>query len=348
MTNKTCPKCNKKSEDLIVCSSCGLNFEEHEVSKQEKLLEIHTLLSESKYQEAKEIAEKLPLQFPDNKTDFILLLSNINRDISIVGKSDLAHEAYQKGDYAQASFLLRNIKAFNPILNENVISLRRKAERHLHNQETFNSAVAAFNEKKYATAKRSFKQIHGLENQDEIDGYLEKAEQAIHAILDEPIEFVRNRQFPVAENKFKELQAEFPDLKEDIEGYLTFLAKRVEIKNSIIDAARKAKLEKRLLESKVLYSFLVTQFPEFAPLAQPHLDEIGSQAITGLAEIEDTGGIDCAALGLDGESVGYAGSLFQAEDLNSLTAVACSQPCPPDVLCPPVEIDVEGVDDFIF
>ena len=48
MAEKTCPKCNKKSEDAVVCKRCGINFDEYETSKQEKFIEIRVLLSENK------------------------------------------------------------------------------------------------------------------------------------------------------------------------------------------------------------------------------------------------------------------------------------------------------------
>lgn len=348
MTSKTCPKCNKKSEDLIVCASCGLNFEAYEVTKQEKLGEIRTLLSEEKYVEAKQIAQELPLQFPDNKVDFALLLSNIIRDISIVEKSDRAYKAYKEGDYKQAAVLLRNIKAFNPALNEKVIGLRRKAERLLQVNDTFEQAVAAFEAKNYAAAKTLFSQIRGFARQDQVENFLARTEKAIQEILDEAIGLIRNRQYKVAENSFKQLKAEYPDLGQEIEKYLAFLAKRVEIKNNIIAAAQTAQKDKRLLESKVLYSFLAQQFPEFSPSVQPRLDEIGKQAITSLAEVEGVDGIDGATLGLGDEHPGDGGYGISVEEINCIAPCEANSPNIPDLNCRPVEIDVEGVADFIF
>jgi len=348
MTSKTCPKCNTKSEDLIVCTSCGLNFEEYEVAKQEKLGDIRTLLSEGKYVEAKQIAEKLPVQFPDNKTDFVLLLSNINRDISIVEKSNMAYAAYKEGDYKQAAFLLRNIKAFNPALNEKVIGLRRKAERQLQAEETFRSAVAAFDDRKFARAKQLFLEVHGAEHRDEISEYLQKTEQAIREILDEAIGHIRNRQYKIAENTFTKLKKDFPDLSGEIDDYLALLARRIEIKNNIIAAARAAQQDERLLESKVLYSFLGQQFPEFYPLVQPHLEEIGTQAVTSLAETENSGKIDFAFLGLSDTFAGTHTTGTAPEDINTIMPAEPNLPSKPDIACSPVVIDVEGVADFIF
>ncbi len=348
MTHKTCPKCHHKSDDLINCASCGLNFEEYEVEKQEKLLEIHTLISEGRYADAREIAEELPGLFPDNKTDFVLLLSNINRDISIVQKKEQAHAAYANGDFEQASFLLRNIKAFNPALNEQVISLRRKAERQLRNREAFAEGVAAFNDNQFGTARKLFRQVRGFQNQSEVDEYLVKIETAVRTILEKAVGYIRNRQYNLAEEKLRRLRDAYPDLGEEIDRYLELLDGRREIKNSIMAAARQAEQEKRFLESKVLYTFLETQFPEFSPLIRPRLDKIGPQAITSLADLARQSPLDESDLGLDQNSAALSGGKAEAEDTNRLVPVHAGQPAGPDEFCPPVTIDVEGVDDFIF
>ena len=185
MAEKNCPKCNKKNEDVAVCQRCGINFDEYETTKQEKFIEIRVLLSENKFQEAKELAEKLPTEFPDNRTDFLLLLSNINRDISIVEKYKHAKKSYDDGDFTQTSLLLRNIKAFDQNLNEKVISLRRKVERYLQNEVNFTKAVELFFSGKYAEAKMLFNQIHGFGKQDEVAEYLEKIGDIAKALLGE-------------------------------------------------------------------------------------------------------------------------------------------------------------------
>jgi hypothetical protein len=365
MADKTCPKCNKKSEDVVTCQHCGINFDEYETSKQEKLIEVRVLLSENKYAEAKELAEKLPTQFPDNRTDFMLLLSNINRDISIVGKYEQAKKSCDEGDFTQATLLLRNIKAFDPNLNEKVISLRRKAENYLQNVEKFAKAVDAFDAGSYAEAKVLFKQIYGFDRQSEVTDFLDKIGYVTGAMLDEAIECIRKKQFDVAQEKFASLQNAFPDMQEQVEGYVTILAKRIEIKNNIFNAAKQAKKEQRLLESKILYSFLGMQFPEFLPLVQPHLEDIGPEAVVSLADIENSAMLDLTGLGLDGGTEGQ-GSLHAAVDSKEYVsgdvmvpdvdkdgnedtaAVVSNRESTADTLSSPLEVDEEGVADFSF
>jgi predicted translin family RNA/ssDNA-binding protein len=319
MADKTCPKCNKRSEDGLSCQHCDINFDEYETSKQEKLIEVRVLLSENKYDAARELAENLPGQFPDNRTDFLLLLSNIKRDISIVDKYEQANNAYDEGDFSRTSMLLRNIKAFDPNLNEKVISLRRKVERNLQNSEKFNRAVQAFDGGDYAEAKSLFKQIHGFGRQDEVDGYIEKISYVTGAMREEAVECIRKKQFDVAREKFAALQSAFPDMQEEIEGYATLLGKRVEIKNNIFNAAKQAQKEKRFLEAKILYSYLESRFPEFLPQVLPHIQEIGHQAVISLADLEDLAMIDLSALGLDDDREGR-GKLYSAADSKDYVA----------------------------
>lgn len=365
MAVKTCPKCNKKSEDATQCQHCGINFDQYETAKQEKLIEVRVLLSENKYKEAKELAEKLPSEFPDNRTDFLLLLSNINRDISIVDKYDLAKKAYDEGEFSQATLLLRNIKAFDYNLNEKVISLRRKAERHLQNADKFTKAVEAFDSGKYAEARNQFQQIHGYERQEEVADYLARINDVIGAMFDEAVECIRRKQFDVAHERFISLQSMFPDMQPQIEKYLTLLTKRLEIKNSIFNAAKQAKKDKRLLESKILYSYLGSQFPEFQLQVKPHLDEIGKNAVISLADLEESMLIDLASLGLETGGEGQR-SLYAATDSKEYVApdvitpdadkegqedidsVISNRENPADTLSAPIEIDEEGVPDFVW
>ena len=137
------------------------------------------------------------------------------------------------------------------------------------------------------------------------------------------------------------------------------------IKNNIFNAAKQAKKEQRLLESKILYSFLGMQFPEFLPLVQPHLEEIGQEAVVSLADIENSAMLDLTALGLDAGTEGQ-GSFHAAvdskeyvsgdvivpdvdKDGNEDTAsVVSNRESTADTLSTPLEVDEEGVPDFSF
>lgn len=364
MAEKNCPKCNKKNEDTDgVCRHCGINFDEYETAKQEKFIEIRVLLSENRFHEAKALAEKLPMEFPDNRTDFLLLLSNINRDISIVEKFEHAQKAYEGGDFKQVSLILRNIKAFDHNLNEKVISLRRKAERYLQNEANFARAEELYFSGKQAEARALFKQIQGFDKQDEVDDYLAKIDYFAQTLLDEAIGCIRGKQFDAALEKFDALQVSFPDMKERIERYKKLLDRRVEIKDTILDAAKRAKKEKRLLESKVLYSFLGLQFPEFMSQVQPHIDEIGNDAVISMADVGESSGAELAALGLDAGGGGQFAARSQEDcreyvapdsvapdcdkDGNEeLAAVESSRASAPDTAPEPLAIDKEGIADF--
>ncbi len=364
MPDKTCPKCNKKSEDAAKCPHCGVNFDEYETAKQEKLIEVRVLLSENRYQEAKELAEKLPGEFPDNRTDFLLLLSNINRDISIVDKYEKAKKAYEAGEFNQAVLVLRNIQAFDYNLNEKVISLRRKAERHLQNADRFTRAVEAFDGGKYAEARTFFKQIHGADRPEEVAGYLSRIGDVTGALLNEAIECIRKKQFDVAQEKFAVLLASFPDMQKEIDGYVTLLTRRLEIRNNIFNAAKQARKENRLLESKILYSYLGIHFPEFLPQVQNCLKEIGPETVISLADLEESTVIGLASLGLEpggeGQKPQYSAtdsSEYVAPDIiipdadravrEEITSVDSNRESTADILSAPL-IGEEAVPDFVW
>jgi hypothetical protein len=359
MASRTCPKCGNKSEDPVACCQCGLNFAEYERAKLEKLGEVRSLLSANRFQEAKQVAEKLPAQFPDNRTDFVLLLSNINRDISIVEKCELAQKAYDAGDYAQACLLLRNIKAFDSTLNERVVSLRRKAERPLHDSEQFSRAVDAYTLGNYPAAKELFKEIRNPGRQEEIAAYLQKIDARSREVLSEAIDCINTGQFSLAETRFAELQKTFPDLQAVIADYLDLLARRAEIRERIMEAAKRAGAEQRLVEAKILYSYLGQQFPEFLPEVQARLQEIGPQTAISLADLQEIGSVDLAAMGLEiggsGADQAAAADLDDdiprdrpAAEIPALAAVTANQPATADEFTPPLEIDVEEIPDFIF
>lgn len=364
MAERKCPKCNKKSDDGVVCQHCGLNFDEYETAKQEKLIEVRVLLSEYKFQEARELAEKLPGQFPDNRTDFLLLLSNINRDISIVDKYEQAKKAYENGDHTTAAILLRNIKAFDHNLNEKVISLRRRTERNAQNLEKFDKAVEAFDSGDYAGAKSLFKQIKGFNRQEEVNDYLNRIGDVTSALLEDAVECIRKKQFDAALEKFEGLQAAFPDLQAETEQYITLLTKRIEIKNSILAAARQAKKQQRFLEAKILYAFLGAQFPEFQAQVQPQIQEIGKNAVIGLADLEEGMMLDLASLGLAGGEEEKTGSLAadcpeyvaadiitpdtNSESVEDIDQVDSNRESRPGATASPLQVTAEEVADFTF
>ncbi|MFZ5796897.1 MAG: hypothetical protein ACOY3O_00575 [Thermodesulfobacteriota bacterium] len=359
MAPRTCPKCNSKSENPAACDNCGLNFAEYEQAKLEKLGEVHRLLSENRFREAKQVAEKLPAQFPDKRTDFVLLLSNISRDISIVEKYELAQKAYEAGDYAQACLLLRNIKAFDCTLNERVVSLRRKAERPLHDSEQFNRALEAFNRGDYAVARPLFQGISG--RREETAEYLQKIDARTREALGEAIDCINSGRIVQAEAIFTELQQTFPDLRDEIAGYLDLLARRAEIRERIRAAAKQAGAEQRLLEAKILYAYLGREFPEAMPEAQALLREIGPVATVSLADLQEAGTVDLAALGISSGTAPGSPQAGGATDLDddiprdrspaeiaAIAAITPSRPAGPDEFTPPLEIDVEEIPDFIF
>jgi hypothetical protein len=361
MASRTCPKCGNKSEDPVACGQCGLKFAEYERAKLEKLGEVRSLLGANRFQEAKQVAETLPAQFPDNRTDFVLLLSNINRDISIVEKCELAQKAYDAGDYAQACLLLRNIKAFDSTLNERVVSLRRKAERPLHDSEQFSRAVEAFTQGNYPAAKVLFKELRGSGRQEEIAGYLRQIDARSREVLAEAVDCINSGQFALAETRFTELQKTAPDLQDEIAGYLGLLARRTEIRDRLLAAANGAREGQRLVEAKILYTYLGQQFPELLPEVQARLQEIGPQTVISLADLQALGSMDLAAMGVEiggrgpGRTAAATADLDDdisrdrpPADINAIAAVTGNRPAAADEFTPPLEIDVEEIPDFIF
>jgi hypothetical protein len=361
MASRPCPKCGNKSEDPVACKKCGLNFAEYERAKYEKLGKVHSLLSKNRFLEAKQVAEKLPAQFPDNRTDFVLLLSNINRDISIIEKYELAQKAYDEGDYAKACLLLRNIKAFDSALNEQVVSLRRKAERPLHDSELFSRAKEAFDLDNYPAARALFKQVHTPGRQEEAAEYLRKIDARTREVLGQAVACINSGQYALAETRFAELQKTFPELRDEITGYLGLLARRAEIGERIMAAANRAKAEQRLVEAKILYSHLGLQFPEFLPEVRAQLQEIGPQAVISLGDLQELGLVDLVAMGVDigGSRPGPAAAATTdldgdiprdrpAAGISAVAAVTANRPATPDEFTPPMEIDMEEIPDFIF
>ncbi|GAB4338285.1 MAG: hypothetical protein Kow0089_10090 [Desulfobulbaceae bacterium] len=360
---KKCPKCGKKGDDPGRCNHCGIIFNEYETAKQEKLIEVRVLLSEGKFEEAREVAENLPAEFPDNRTEFLLLLSNINRDISVRDKYEQAREAHESGDHEQAAMLLRNIKAFDPTLSEKVISLRRRTQQHLENEERFARAQEAFKSGNFAEAVSLFKKIRGFARQDEVSEYLDRIADLAGAMLEECLELVRNKRFSIALEKFAALRATFPDLREQVDGFITLLNKRLEIRNDLYNAARTASKEKRYLEAKALCILLEQRYPEFASQAAALARELEGGPPISLAEVETGIPIDLTALGLvdggDGNDAGVSPADCReyvapddftpdcfGEECDDPVAALGNRESSPDTLPPVPEVDTEGVADF--
>ena len=358
MADKICPKCKQNSEDEFECKQCGINFEEYEFSKQEKLREVRILLGESKFREAKELAETLPALFPDNQSEFLLILSNINRDISIVEKCEQAQKEIDEGNYSQATFLLRNIKAFDHNLNEKVISLRRKAERFIQNDINFSSGIAEFNMGNFAKAKQLLKNIEGHKEQDVIDEHIQKIEVIQKEMLSKAVEFIKKNQLSTALNELNSLQDQFPDMKEEVEAYTKLLEQQDKIKEDILQAGLKAQKEKRFLDAKIIFHFLSIQYPATQPQVQPYINDIGNKAVVSLSEVEDDGKIDRSALGLDSGTISGAGPLVESEksvevdanqdEIHEINPVTENMEGESDLLCAAVNIEGEGVPDFIY
>lgn len=360
MSATTCPKCNRPSDDPAVCSVCGLDFNQYAAQKHERLGEVSRLLTEGKFAEAKEIAVHLPQDFPDNRNDFLLLLSNINRDISIVDKCELAKQCCDDGDYVQASFLLRNIKAFDKKLDETVISLRRRIERLEEGGETFDQAAAAFDRGDFQAATQLFARIDDPQFREKAAAYLEQIKEIRKELLSDAVLDLKEGQLNAAENKFKRLREVFPELDRIISGYLTVVAKRQDIQDSIVDAAIQAHDEKRYIEAKILYLFLGIRFPDVRHYARHHISEIGDKAIVTFADMDDFGGVDLAELGLDTASDGTlefsavpeengAGSVLGLvpDSLEGVAAEANREGAP-DSMSTPANLNGLEVADFIF
>jgi len=177
-------------------------------------------------------------------------------------------------------------------------------------------------------------------------------------MLNKAIEYIKNNQLKTAANELNSLLTQYPDMKDEIEAYTDLLSKQEEIKEDIFRAAQKAKKEKRLLESKILYLYLGIQYPETQPQIQPYINEIGKQAVVSLAEVEDDGRIDRVALGLGIHSAGGSSPFSESEKsvpeeidqdkIIDIAAVEVSHEGESDLLCAVVNIDGESVADFIY
>jgi tetratricopeptide (TPR) repeat protein len=345
---KICPKCKRQSNDER-CDACQLVFADYERLKQEQTGQIYRLISASELEKAKELAQRLANEFPDSKGDFILLISNINRDLSIADKYRQAQALFGKGDYSEAVLLLRNIKAFDPGLSEKIITLRRKAERHIGNSSKLEEAAALLEQKQYAAARKLFQQISGDErHKDEAAKALAKIEEVKRSRIQEVRDCFGSSLHLAAQEKLKTLHSEFPETEQELAPLFTLSVKRKEISGRLTAAAHKAKAEKRYLEAKVLYAFLLWQDQELTSTLLPHLEEIDRRTVISLADCLPEDVAAWAELGLQVTAAGLLKSAGQEEcsETVKIAPVLMSLPPQPDSPSLPVHIDGEEVADF--
>ena len=354
---KPCPKCSTRGSDGSECENCGLVFAKYEAEKKEKIARVYGLISAGKLEEGKQLAEQLCSSYPESRSDLLLLLSNINRDLNITGKYQLAQELFQQGEYEQAVVLLRNIKAFAPQLEEKVITLRSKLERHGSQDDKFARAVELFEQEKFAEAEELFSGITGFQQQDEVDRYLVKLEKIRNRMLADAVAALGENLFDAAAVKFDELVSSFPSAKPEVKGYLHVLSQKTTIREALFEAAHQARKEARFTEAKVIYSYLGWQYRELLPKLRPYLEEIGSRAIISLADCERHEIIDFAPLTVQVNENGFlipvslegqAGSGDGSGSRLTLIAPVMINPDPlADTMSSSIDIDGEEVADFV-
>lgn len=353
---KACPKCRKKTESDR-CDSCNIVFADYAQEKMEKTGQVYKLISAGKLQEAKELAEKLSLEFPDGRGDFALLISNINRDLNITGKYQHAKELFKQGDYTQTALLLRNIKAFDPGLEEKVISLRRKAERHKEYADKFEQAVELFDKKQYGAAKTLFLEVQGHQRQGEIEDYLSRLDGVRGELIDEVVAFLSENNFNVAQEKFNEVLAVFPDAEREHAEIAGVLTQKNKINARLLAAAHKAREEGRFIEAKVIYSFLGWQSRELQAQLLPYVDEIGSKAVISLADCAQADIINVTDLGIQVRKDGFLDAVSATRQgaaqhtgtgahLIKIDPVHITPEPLADMPCEPVHIDGQEIADF--
>ncbi len=357
MTETICPKCRARGTNSLDCKACGLVFADYQQDKQESIGKVFQLISCGQLEEAKTIAQTLAARFPDSTADFVLLLSNINRDINITGKYKQALTLFDQGDFAQTGLLLRNIKAFDKALDEKIISLRKKAERFGDHDNIFNLAVEKFNAGRFDKARALFETIDGYRRQALVNEYLQKIDDTKTDIFRQAVDCLHKNLFESATDNFARLQAMFPEMEPAIKGYMDILARKNEIKENLLGAAEQAKLEDRFLEAKALYAFLGWQYPEFRPRLAPYLEEISSRAVTSLADYEGSETIDFAALGLQLNSDGLFTSAAGTDDRPGKyhenqpppTGSVAANPDPAaDTVDQPIDLDNQQAADFTY
>uniref|UniRef100_UPI0040572C74 hypothetical protein n=1 Tax=Candidatus Electronema sp. TaxID=2698783 RepID=UPI0040572C74 len=347
---KNCPKCRRQSDDGQ-CAACKLVFADYERRKQEQTGQVYRLISAGELEQAKEMAQSLSNEFPESRGDFILLISNINRDLNIAGKYRQAQELFRKGDYSEAVLLLRNIRAFDPGLSEKVITLRRRAERHIGNSSKFEQAAALLEQKQYAAARTLFQQISSDDKQKkEADRHLAKIEELKGSRLREIADCLDRSLFLAAGEKLEALISLFPEVREEQAPLFALLAKRQKISGRLTAAAHKAKAEKRYVEAKALYAFLLWQDQELRPVLLPYLEEIGRRTEVSLADCMQDELAALAGLGIIVDEHGIPRILppesGKAAALANIAPVLASPPPQADFPSQPVNIDGQEVADF--
>jgi hypothetical protein len=278
---KTCPKCKQKTEKEH-CDACAIVFADYERDKRNQTGKVYQLISAGELEQAKTLAQNLSIEFPDSKGDFILLISNINRDLNITKKYQQAKDLLNQGQYDEATVLLRNIKAFDPGLEEKIITLRRRVERYKHSQDKLQEAVDHFEHKRYSQAKKLFLNIG--EQHPDAQKYLKKIDTILERRIQEIQEALTRHLFNTARDKATALVKLFPEISQEHPALFKLLDRRKEINERLIAAAHKAKEEKRHLEAKVLYFFLIWQNHELKPLLFPYIEEIGEKPVLTLAD----------------------------------------------------------------
>ena len=350
---KNCPKCRRQCDDTQ-CETCNIVFADYERQKQEQTGQIYRLISAGELEKAKELAQRLSNEFPDSKGEFILLISNITRDLNIVGKYRQAQELFSKGEYSEAVLLLRNIRAFDPGLSEKVIALRRRAERHIGSSGKFEQAAALFEQKQYAAARTLLQQISSDDKQKKAaDEYLAKIAGLKSSRLREIADCLDRSLFLAAGEKLEALNGIFPEVRKEQAPLFVLLARRKEISGRLTAAAHKAKAEKRWLEAKALYAFLLWQDQELRPSLQPCLEEIGRRTAVSLADCEEEDLAALAELGIIVDEQGIPRPLPPEPDqraaagtLANIAPVLASVAPLADWPSLPVNIDGQEVADF--
>ncbi len=355
MVDTVCPLCRKKSSGLT-CAFCGLTFAEYESRKQESIGRVYQLISTGDLEHAREMAEKLPMEFPDSKGDFLLLLSNINRDINIVERYHQALESCERGDFSQAVLLLRNIKAYDKGLDEKVIILRRKAERCDRYDADFRAAVELFDAGRIAEARALFTTITGYKDQEKVNDYLQQINDVKEDLMRSAVDCLKQNKFDGARRKFEKLYTIFPDAEHETEGYMAVISAKNKIWETLLSAARKAREDERLIEARVIYSFLGWQYPESLSTLAPYIEEVGAPAAISLTDFAQDNTIDFDALGLHLDGDGFivsapgmrqAGETEQGTERKTGQRPVAISPVPSgDHGSNPVDLSGEEVADF--
>jgi hypothetical protein len=310
-----CPKCRQQTDEEQ-CPSCDLVFADYEQEKMRRTGEVYQLISGGELLQAKKLAEQLSAEFPESRTDFILLISNINRDLNIAEKYQQAKDLFEQGEHEQAALLLRNIKAFDPGLEEKVIALRRKAQQQDKYEEQVKKAADLFEKKWYGEAWFSFLKLHKQNKNDKITNeYLQKLRKIRQELINEVVENLGENNFQLAQEKMSKMQAIFPDAEQEYSAIATLLQQKKEINTTILEAAETARKKGRLLEAKVMYTFLYWQNHDMHPYLRPYLKEIGGDALVSLADCASYNLINCQETGLQVTKEGFLKPVVTEQEL---------------------------------